>query len=99
MERHFTGLSEKVHRPPEHPEMLRLQVGHKILPGVPFLKKKESIFVLDTLAQVAAPASLLGPHGADQGNDRLGQLLALLGNNPHSYDYKDHTIQLQGACQ
>jgi len=74
--------------------MLRSQVGHKILPGIPFFKKKESIFVLDTLAQVAAPATLLGPHGADQGLDRLGQLLALLGYNPHSYDYEDHKIYI-----
>jgi len=66
VEHHFIGLSEKVHRPPEHPKMLRLQVGHKVLLGIPFFKKKESIFILDTLAEVAAPASLLHPYGTGQ---------------------------------
>ena len=66
VERHFIWLFEKVHRPPEHPEMLRLQVGHKALLGIPFFKKKESIFILDTLAEVAAPASILHPYGTGQ---------------------------------
>ena len=58
---HFIGLSEKVHRPPEYPKALRLQVTHQILLGIPFLKKKESIFIFDTLAEIAAIASLLRP--------------------------------------
>ena len=66
VEHHFIGLSEKAHPPPEHPKMLRLQVGHKVLLGIPFFKKKESIFILDTLAEVAAPASLLHPYGTGQ---------------------------------
>jgi hypothetical protein len=66
VEHPFIGLFEKVHRPPEHPKMVRLQVGHKVLPGIPFLKKKESIFILDTLGEVAALASLLCPYGTGQ---------------------------------
>jgi hypothetical protein len=46
--------------------MLRLHVGHKIFLGVPFFKKKESIFILHTLAEVAAPASLIHPYGTGQ---------------------------------
>jgi hypothetical protein len=46
--------------------MLRLQVGHKVLLGIPFLKKKESIFILDTLAEVATLASLLHPYGTGE---------------------------------
>ena len=61
VERLFVGLLEKVHRPPDHPKMLRLQVGRKVLLGIPFFKKKESIFILNTLAEVAALASLLHP--------------------------------------
>jgi len=66
VEHPFIGLTEKVHHPPEHPEMLRLQVGHQVLMGIPFLEKKESIFILHTLAEVAAPASLLHPYGTGQ---------------------------------
>ena len=66
VDRHFTGLSEKAHRPPEHPEMLRLQVCHKVLLCIPFFKKKEPVFILDTLAEVTAPASLLSPYGTGQ---------------------------------
>jgi hypothetical protein len=46
--------------------MFRFQVGHKVLLGIPFFKKKESIFILDTLAEVAALASLLHPCGTRQ---------------------------------
>ena len=63
---YFMALFEKVHRPPEYLEMLRLQMGHKVLLGIPFFKKKESISILDTLAEVAAPASLLHPYGTGQ---------------------------------
>jgi len=66
VERHFIGLLEKVHHPPEHPKIFRLQVGHKVFPGIPFFKKKELIFILDTLAEVAALASLLHPCGNGQ---------------------------------
>ena len=66
VEHPFIGLTEKVHRPPEHPKMPRLQVSHQVLKGIPFFKKKESIFILDTLAEVAAPASLLHPYGTGQ---------------------------------
>jgi len=57
---------EKVHRPPEYHKMLRLQVGHKVLLGIPFFKKKESIFILHALAEVVAPTSLLRPYEAGQ---------------------------------
>ena len=63
---YFMGLSEKVHRPPEHPKTLRLQVAHKVLRGIPFFKKKETILIFDTLAEVATIASLLRSYGADQ---------------------------------
>jgi len=66
VEHPFIGLLEKVHRPPDHLKMLRLQVGHKVLLGTPFFKKKESIFILGTLAEVAALASLLHPYGTGQ---------------------------------
>jgi hypothetical protein len=51
--------------------MLRLQVGPKVLRGIPFLYKTEFIFVLQTLAEVAAPSSLLRSYGTGQGNNRL----------------------------
>jgi hypothetical protein len=41
-------------------------VVFEVFLGIPFFKKKESIFVLDTLAEVAAPASLLHPYGTGQ---------------------------------
>lgn len=63
---HLIGLLEKIHRPPDHLEMLRLQVDRKVLLGIPFFKKKESVFVLDTLAEVATPTSLLQPYGTGQ---------------------------------
>jgi len=63
VEHPFIGLFEKVHCPLEHPEMVRLQVGYKVLTGIPFLKKKESVFILDTSGEVAAPASFLHTYG------------------------------------
>jgi len=66
VEHPFIGLLEKVHRPPDHLKMLRLQVSHKVLLGIPFFKKKESIFILGTLAEVAAIASLLHLYGTGQ---------------------------------
>ena len=66
VEHPFKGLLEKLHRPPEHPKMLRLQVGQKVLLGIPFFKKKEAIFVLDTPAEVTTPATLLHPYGIGQ---------------------------------
>ena len=66
VEHHFIGLSEKVHRPSQHLKMLRLPVGHKFFPAIPFFKKKEPVFILDTLAEVATPASLLHPYRAGQ---------------------------------
>jgi hypothetical protein len=66
VDHHFIGLSEKAHRTPEYPKMLRLEVGHKVLLCIPFFKKKEPIFILDTLAKVTAPASLLLPYGTGQ---------------------------------
>jgi uncharacterized membrane protein len=62
----FIRFPEKVHGPPDDTERLRLQMGHKIFMGIPFFKKKEPIFIVDTLAAIAAPASLLLP-------DRTGE--------------------------
>jgi hypothetical protein len=39
--------------------------------GIPFFKKKESIFILHTLAEFAAMASLFRPYGTGQGSNRL----------------------------
>jgi hypothetical protein len=66
VERHFIGLLEKVHRPPEDFKSLRLQVVHKVFPGIPFLKKAEFIFLLNILVKVATPATFRWPYGADQ---------------------------------
>jgi len=66
VEHHFIGLLEKVHRPPKDFKTLRLQVVIKVLPGIPFFKNTEFIFILLTPAKVAAPASLLCLNGADQ---------------------------------
>jgi len=86
----FVGLLEKVHRPPDHPEMLRLQVGQKVLLGIPFFKQNESIFILCTLAEFVTLASLLHPYGIGQWSNRLRQLLAFLRKDIHSCDYEDH---------
>src|SRR4030042_6098791 len=94
VEHHFIGLLEKVHRPPKYPKTLRLQVAFKVLLGIPFLKKRKFIFILHTLAKIAAPAPLLRPYGADQGSDRLGKLHALLIKNSHSYDDQDHANRI-----
>jgi hypothetical protein len=61
VEHHFIGLLEKFHRFPEDFKSIRFQVVHKVLPGIPFLKKAEFIFLLNILAKIAAPASLLHP--------------------------------------
>ena len=71
MKHPFKGLLEKAHRPAEHFKMLRLQVGSKVLPGIPFFEKKELILVLNTLAEVATPAALFHPYGTGQGRNRL----------------------------
>jgi len=55
----FIGLSEEVHHPPKYPETLRLQVAIKVLPGIPFFKNTELIFIVYALAKVAVPASIL----------------------------------------
>ena len=62
----FIRLPEKIHRPPQHLKMLRLPVGHKFFLSIPFFQKKETVLFLDTLAEVAAPASLLHPCKAHQ---------------------------------
>ncbi len=94
VEHHSIGLLEKVHRPPKYPKTIRLQVAFKVLLGIPFFQNREFIFILHTLAKIAAPTSLLRSYGADQGSDRLGQLLALLSKNPHSYDDQDHANRI-----
>lgn len=57
----FIGLSEQVHRPSKHLKMIRFDVVHQVPPLIPFLKKKEAIFIFDILAEVAALASPLQP--------------------------------------
>ena len=66
VEHHFVWLFEKVHCPSQYPKTPRLQVAHQVLLGVPFLKKKEPIFILHTPAELATLASLFRPYGADQ---------------------------------
>lgn len=66
VERHFIGLFEEVHRSSEHLEIIRLQVGPKVLLRIPFFQKKEPIFVRDTSTEVTAPATLLHPYGTGQ---------------------------------
>jgi len=36
-------------------------MAHKVLLGVPFLQEEEFIFLLNILAKIASPASLLHP--------------------------------------
>jgi hypothetical protein len=59
VEHHFIGLLEQVHRSPKYPKTPRLQVALKVLLGIPFLKKPEFIFILDTLTKVAALSNSL----------------------------------------
>ena len=87
---HFAGLSEKGHCPPEYTETPRLQVGHQVLPGLPFFQKKESVFIIGALTEFTTTASLLRPYGADQQSNRLGQLHALLRKDLHSQDEQHH---------
>jgi len=61
MDYHFTGLFQEIHRPVKYSKALRLQVAVKLLPGIPFFKKAEFIFILHALVKVAAPASPLFP--------------------------------------
>jgi len=73
----FIRLFEKIHRSPQNPIMIRLQMDDKTLLGIPFFNKKESIFIFDILAEVTTLASLLRPYGCCQGSYRLRQLHAL----------------------
>jgi hypothetical protein len=66
MERHVIGLLEKIQRPPEYPEMLRLEMSFQVLAGVPFSKKAELIFILNTLAKIVTFAPALHPYGDNQ---------------------------------
>jgi hypothetical protein len=66
VECHFIWLCEKVHRSPEHPKAVRLLVAFEVFLGIPFLKKKKPIFILDALIELATMASLLLPYRADQ---------------------------------
>ena len=71
VKRHFIGLAEKMHRPPEYLEMLRFKVDHKVSPGIPFFKKEKAIVVLHAPAKVATQAPLLHPYGSGQGSNGL----------------------------
>jgi hypothetical protein len=71
VERPLISFCEKIQFPPEHLEMLRLLVFHKVLLGIPFFKKKESIFILGTLAEFTVLASLFNPYGFGQCVKRL----------------------------
>jgi hypothetical protein len=66
VEHHFIGLLEKVHCSTDYLKMLRLQVIFKIFLVIPFFKKKESVFILDTPTEVATLTSLLRPCGKRQ---------------------------------
>jgi hypothetical protein len=66
VEHHFIGLLEKVRCSTDYLKMLRLQVIFKIFLSIPFFKKKESVFILDTPAEVATLTSLLHPCGKRQ---------------------------------
>jgi hypothetical protein len=90
VEHYFIGLLEKIHRPPKYPKTLRLEVVIKVLLGFPFLYKTKFILIFHALEKVAALAPLFRPYGADKGNNRLGQLLALLGKNLHADSNQDH---------
>ncbi|MBN2439627.1 MAG: hypothetical protein JXL20_13625 [Deltaproteobacteria bacterium] len=59
----FTGLTEKVHRQPEYPNKLRLQVCHKISQDIRFFETKDWIVVLDALTEIVTPAFLLHHYG------------------------------------
>jgi hypothetical protein len=69
-------------------------VSFQISLGIPFLKKTEFILILSALEKVASPASLLRPYQADQGGNRLGQLLSFLGKNLHADDDQDHANRI-----
>jgi hypothetical protein len=92
--RHFIGFLEKIHRPPKHFEMIRLQVDHQFLRRIPFFKKEESIFILNAPAEIATLTSLLRPYGIGQGRNRLRQLQALLRMDLHSQGEKYHDASL-----
>ena len=64
VEHHFIGLLEKVHGPPKYPKTRRLQVAVKILPGIPFFKRKSrfSSSILRQKSQRRHPFSVrMGP--------------------------------------
>ena len=60
------GLLEKVHRSPEDFKSLGLQMDHKVLLGIPFLKKTKVIFIIHILIKVTASAAFFCPYGSDQ---------------------------------
>jgi hypothetical protein len=60
------GLLEKVHRSPEDFKSLRLQMGHKTFPGIPFLNETKVIFVIHILIKVTASATFFYAYGSDQ---------------------------------
>ena len=62
----------------------------KVFPDISFFKNTEFIFILHTLAKLAALAALLCPQRFDQGYDRVGQLPAFLSKNLNPYDDQDH---------
>jgi hypothetical protein len=68
----------------------------KVFLGIPFLKKQEVIFILQILAKVATPASLIRSYGTGQVRHCLRQLLVLLRKDLHSDDKQDHG---NGRCK
>jgi hypothetical protein len=90
MEHKFAGRFKKVRRSPDHLEMLRLHMAHKVFLGIPFLKKQEIIFIRKILAKVAPLAALIHSYGTDKVRHCLRQLLVLLRKYFHSDDEQDH---------
>jgi hypothetical protein len=84
------GFLEKIHRPPQYLEQIRIQVAVEVATRVPFFNQVQFLHVFLALAKVAPQAPLLGPQRTDQGNNRLAQFAAFLGNYLHSQDDQDH---------
>lgn len=96
MKQNFTGFFKKVRRSPDHLEMLRLHMLIQVFLGIPFLKKQEVFFILQILAKVAPPASLIRSYGTGKVRHCLRQLLVLLRKDFHSDDEQDHE---KGSCK
>lgn len=67
MEFSFIRLLKQVLRSaPKHTCIVRLHVGYEMFPRIPFLEKKQMIFILGTPAEIATPAAGLHPDESGQ---------------------------------